>query len=104
MRVVSLNLDHGDATVVRRAIRQALDACTCTEESDQFLCRDCQALAATLVELNRLVHRPALGRTPLLTLVAANGRHHADPPAENGADRFGPDPEFRLLVGDGGNR
>lgn len=103
MRVVSLNLDHGDATVVRRAIRQALDACTCKDEAEQYLCRDCQALAATLVELNRLVHRPALGRTPLLTLVAANGRHHADPPASDGPGRFGPDPEFRLLVGDGGS-
>ena len=104
MRVVSLNLDHGDATVVRRAIRQALDACTCADDPDQYLCRDCQALAATLVELNRLVHRPTLGRTPLLTLVAANGRHHTEPSPDEGSPRFGPDPEFRLLVGDGGNR
>lgn len=103
MRVVSLNLDHGDATVVRRAIRQALAACPCAQRPGRTACRDCQALTATLAELDRLVQRPTLGRTPLLTLVAANGRLHAETssPADDG-QRPGQDRAFRVLASDGG--
>jgi hypothetical protein len=102
MRVVSLNLDHGDASVVRRALRLALDSCRCAE-AGQPSCGDCKALLATLGELDRLVQRPALGRTPLLSLVAAEGRRRpAEPRVGDG--RLNREAGFRLLAGDGGMR
>lgn len=102
MRVVSLNLDHGDATVVRRAIRQVLEACGCGQVAGLEACTDCQALKATLLELDRLVQRPALGRTPLLTLVAAN-RSLNDEADSNVADSDpNSDHGLRLLAGEGG--
>lgn len=102
MRVVSLNLDHGDATVVRRAIRQAIDACRCDQLAGTRPCTDCQALRATLLELDRLVQRPALGRTPLLTLVAANRCLDDNAgPGDVGLDA-NDEPGLRLLAGEGG--
>ena len=103
MRVVSLNLDHGDATVVRRALRLALNTCQCAGYPNRTLCSDCNALAATLVELDRLVGRSAPGRAPLLTLVAADGRHCAANSAPHTNERGG-ETEFRVLAGDGGAR
>lgn len=103
MRVVSLNLDQGDATVVRRAIKQALEQCSCADRLDRRPCPDCQALAATLCELDRLINRPALGRTPLLTLVTASGRSHAEAvvPAEANRELAESD-RLRLLIRDEG--
>lgn len=104
MRVVSLNLDHGDAAVVGRAIRLALDSCRCADRPDQALCPDCKALAAALKELSRLVQRPAQGRAPLLTLVAANGEPRPPVIAPLADERAGGGTGFRLLAGDGGAR
>jgi hypothetical protein len=108
MRVVSLNLDHGDAAVVRRALKQALERCACSRFPGRTACQDCQALSATLSELDRLVHRPAFGRTPLLTLVAANGyANHDSALDDENEDELGENDRLRLLVGDesvSGNR
>ena len=102
MRVVSLNLDHGDATVVRRAIRQAIAACGCSQDAEARACTDCQALKATLLELDRLVQRPTLGRTPLLTLVAANRSLHDDADSIIAESESSDDHGLRLLAGEGG--
>lgn len=102
MRVVSLNLDHGDAAVVRRAIRKAIDGCQCGQDTEAEPCTDCQALGATLQELDRLVQRPALGRTPLLTLVAASRCLSSVPDVIATEEGSGGDRGFRLLAGDGG--
>lgn len=102
MRVVSLNLDHGDATVVRRAIRLAIDACGCGQVAGSSPCTDCQALKATLLELDRLVQRPTLGRTPLLTLVAANRCLSDEPGAIDAESDSSDDHGLRLLAGEGG--
>lgn len=108
MRIVSLNLDHGDATVVRRAIKQALERCACSRIPGRVPCQDCQALGSTLAELDRLVHRPTFGRTPSLTLVAANAYAHHEPAlaGEDEDDLCDIEP-LRLLARDegvGGNR
>lgn len=103
MRVVSLNLDQGDATVVRRAIKQALEQCSCAHRLDRRPCPDCQALAATLCELDRLVNRPALGRTPLLTLATAAGCSHTEAAVPVESNRGLAETErLRLLIRDEG--
>ena len=103
MRIVSLNLDHGDAAVVRRAIGMALDDCECADHPDRSLCSDCKALTATLVELNRLVPRPVPAPAPLLTLVAADGRLRAAHPPGSDEQAEG-EPGPRVLAGEGGGR
>lgn len=104
MRIVSLNLDHGDAAVVRRAIGIALDGCECADHPDRSLCGDCKALTATLVELNRLVGRPAPEPAPLLTIVAADGRLRVAHPPPSATKLEEGETTARMLAGDGGAR
>ncbi len=105
MRVVSLNLDQGDATVIRRAIKQALDRCGCSSMSGRMPCPDCRALAVALSDLDRLVHEPAIGRPPLLTLVAVNGgANHELHPDDPDVDALEDSDRLRLLIRDEGGR
>jgi hypothetical protein len=69
-----------------------------------MLCQECLSLTATLRELDRLVQRPALGRTPLLTLVTANGTAHAPALHTVASDRVVESAGFRPFASDGGGR
>lgn len=58
MRVVSLNLDADDAASIRRALAGAITACACGDGADGRPCPDCEALAAAVSDLDRLLSGP----------------------------------------------
>lgn len=59
MRVVSLNLDAADAATIRRALAGTVTACGCGDGADGRSCGDCEAIAAVVADLDRLLTRPA---------------------------------------------
>jgi len=62
MRVVSLNLDISDASVIQRELAGLVAACSCWHEKREEPCERCVVLGAAVVELDRTLTRPPAAR------------------------------------------
>lgn len=89
MRVVSLNLDADDAASIRRALTGAMTACACGDGADGRPCPDCQAVAAAVSDIDRLLSRPTPRRAVPLAAPFAPAEY-ASSAVGAGERSFGP--------------
>ena len=59
MRFVSLNLDVGDAAVLRRVVERVVTACPCRALGRPARCHDCEVIESLLADLNSVLDRSA---------------------------------------------